>query len=250
VNGLPLYDGGAPGTSQEGDTGGSGDLNESSPAAGASRRFVGYAFLVAAALTALGVGAFLFLSADDGAADASNPQTNGLDFGTPFSKLPGAPTPYPDTGVLQPQRPKEGELAPDFALVDARDGRTVRKLSDYRGKAVIINWYASWCAPCKAEIPEFQAAYVARGDQLVVLGVDYIESQEKAAGILSELGATYPAVLDTTGAVAEHYRVTQGLPTTFFVDKDGILRGTRTGQVLKDQLSGYLAQVGVTYKPD
>lgn len=151
-------------------------------------------------------------------------------------------------GPIDPQRPKEGQPAPDFALLDVRDGTTVRKLSDYRGKAVILNWFASWCDPCKNEIPEFQAAQEKLGDQLVVLGVDYLEGPGEATGILDKLGATYPAVLDGAGTVAQHYRVTY-MPTTFFIDKDGVLQVIKTGEVHEDALVTFLAKAGVTYQP-
>jgi cytochrome c biogenesis protein CcmG, thiol:disulfide interchange protein DsbE len=155
----------------------------------------------------------------------------------------------PNLGSLDPYRPKVGEPAPDFALLDARDGVTVRKLSDFRGKAVVLNWYASWCGPCKAEIPEFQAAYAALGDELVVLGVDYAEERDRAQGILDIFAAKYPAVLDSEGKLADHWRVGAGLPTTFFIDKDGILRGSQVGQVRVKDLVEQLAKVGVTYTP-
>jgi len=159
-------------------------------------------------------------------------------------------TVYPNTGVLDPNRPKEGEPAPNFALADARDTTKVHKLSDFKGKAVVLNWYASWCGPCATEIPEFQQAQGTLGDQVVFLGIDYQESPADATSILDELKATYPAVLDASGAVAEHYRVGQGgggLPTTFFVDKDGILRSQVTGRVTSDKLVENLAKAGVTY---
>lgn len=207
------------------------------PEAIARRRTLGGVLLLwAAGMVAIGVGTFFFLGGtNSGSSSTANTR--------------GGPTTVPNTGVLQPQRPNEGDPAPDFALVDARDGQTIRKLSDFRGKAVIVNWYASWCAPCKAEIPEFQQAVDALGGQLVVLGVDYMETSDQATSILGEFGATYPAVLDTNGAVAEHYRVTQGLPTTFFVDKDGVLRAMKTGQVKPDELVDFLAKAGITYKP-
>ena len=132
--------------------------------------------------------------------------------------------------------------------MDARDQSKVVKLSDYRGKAVILNWFASWCDPCKNEIPEFQAAQEKLGDQLVVLGVDYLESPGDATGILDELGATYPAVLDGAGTVAQHYRVTY-MPTTFFIDKDGVLQVIKTGEVHEDALVTFLSKTGITYQP-
>ena len=150
-------------------------------------------------------------------------------------------------GVLDPQRPREGQPAPDFALADARDG-TIRKLSDFRGKAVVLNWYASWCGPCRQEIPDFQQAYSTLGDQVVVLGVDFQETQDHALAILDVFRAKYPALLDREGDVGDHYRV-GGLPATFFIDKDGILRVAHIGRVTRDDLRASLAKVGVTYTP-
>lgn len=151
-------------------------------------------------------------------------------------------------GMLAPQRPKEGELAPDFALLDARDGKSVVTLSSFRGKAVVLNWYASWCRPCKDEMPELDAAYKQANGDLVVLGLDWLESREKAQGVLEEYGATYPAVLDSEGAVHDHYRVA-GTPTSYFIDKDGIVRSARTGPVEGEMLAERLAQIGITYVP-
>ena len=204
-------------------------------AASPERKLMGYAVLVAALFLAVVAGAYLFLSGGD---------DSGKDVQIPS----GLPNPYPNTGPIDPNRPTEGEKAPDFALVDARDPSKVVKLSDYRGKAVILNWFASWCDPCKNEIPEFQAAQEKLGDQLVVLGVDYLEQPADAVGILNKLGATYPAVLDGAGTVAQHYRVTY-MPTTFFIDKDGVLRVIKTGEVHDDALVTFLAKVGITYQP-
>lgn len=181
---------------------------------------------VVAVLVAIGAGTYLLLSGDEPA---------------------NSQTPARNIGVFDPQRPRDGQPAPNFGLVDARDPSLVRKLSDFRGKAVVLNWYASWCSPCKQEIPEFQRAQDALGDQVVFLGIDYLETAGEATGILDSLHATYPAVLDSSGAVADHYRVA-GLPTTFFVDKDGILRATSTGRVTLEALEANLAKAGVTYK--
>ena len=202
-----------------------------------------FAFVLFAA-PILFVGALAGACGDDG-----GPATGGDPFGgTPLAQLSGV-TPTEGTGVLDPERPEEGKRAPNFALIDARDGKTVRRLSDYRGKAVVLNWYASWCGPCKNEIPELQRVFEQHGDQLVVLGVDPLESQGKASGILKELGATYPAVLDSSGEVTDHYRVGKGLPKTYFIDKDGILRGVKTGEIRPQELAKFLAQVGITYVP-
>ncbi|HNO64904.1 MAG TPA: TlpA disulfide reductase family protein [Tepidiformaceae bacterium] len=205
------------------------------PAPDPQRKLIGYAVLAAAVFIAVLAGAYVFLRPSG---------DSGKDVETPT----GIVNPYPNTGPLDPNRPTEGEKAPDFALVDARDPSKVVKLSDYRGKAVILNWFASWCDPCKNEIPEFQAAQEKLGDQLVVLGVDYLEQPADAVGILDKFGATYPAVLDGAGTVARHYRVTY-MPTTFFIDKDGVLRVIKTGEVHDDALVTFLSKVGITYQP-
>jgi thiol-disulfide isomerase/thioredoxin len=152
----------------------------------------------------------------------------------------------PRLGMLEPARPEIGKPAPDFALMDARDGKTVRRLSDYRGKPLILNWYASWCGPCKAEIPDFQEAYAALDGKVVVLAVNLQESRETAAGMLENLGATFPAVLDSDGTVGQHYRLL-GMPTTFFIDRDGIVRASGTGRVTAEALRGELAKLGQAY---
>ena len=161
---------------------------------------------------------------------------------TPAVSNPG------DLGVIDPQRPKVRELAPDFALVDARDG-SVRKLSDFRGKAVVLNWFASWCDPCQREIPEFQAVSETHADVVTFIGVNYQENAEKAIGTMDELGADFPVVLDSDGDVGEHYRAT-GLPTTYFIDAEGVVRGIRIGEVKSKDLQENLAKVNVTYDVD
>lgn len=208
-------------------------MSEQSPAPPPRSRAAGYAVLAVAVVLALGAGAYLVLGGGDSKPSSSAGLTTE------------------QTGPLEPNRPKEGEKAPNFALADVRDPRIVRRLSDFAGKAIVVNWYASWCGPCIDEIPEFQAAQQALGDQVVFLGVDYQEDQASALSILSDLKATYPAVLDAQGAVADHYRVGQGgggLPTTFFLDKDGVLRGQVTGRVTPEKLTENLAKVGLTYR--
>lgn len=147
-------------------------------------------------------------------------------------------------GMLDSRRPEVGQKAPDFALIDARDGATVRKLSDYRGKTVVLNWYATWCGPCKAEIPDFEAVSQSFRDNVVVIGVNLRESGKDAVGMLDGLGATYPALLDSNGDVASHYRLI-GMPSTILIDRDGIIRRAGSGQVTEDALRAELAKLGI-----
>lgn len=211
-------------------------------------RIASYAILAVAFAVAIVVGVYVFTSGGD---DSPKP-ADGSDAGSIRTAL-GNPTPAPNTGVYDPQRPKEGEKAPDFGLVDARDSSKILKLSDYKGKAVVLNFYASWCGPCKKEIPEFQKAQDSLPDQVTFIGVDYMEDAAAASGILTELNASYPAMLDSVGVIADHYRVGSGgggLPTTFFIDKDGILRSAVLAPVTGDKLEQNLAKVGVQYKSE
>jgi peroxiredoxin len=208
----------------------------------AGNRWKGLALLAVAAAAAAGITIYLFASGDD---DAAGPASNGFSSGSP---TPGAGN--DDLGPLGPARPEVGKPAPDFALVDARDG-TVRKLSDFRGTPVLVNWYASWCGPCRAEIPEFNDMIAALGeDGIAVVGVDYQESSSAALSILDEYGATYTSLLDSDGEVADHYRVGNRLPSSFFVDADGILRSMQIGQVTRKQLGEHLETLGLEYAPE
>ena len=190
---------------------------------------------------AIALGAVLFAACSKNEVSDSPPASSPGDA-SPASATPVNPG---SLGVLEPNRPKVGEVAPDFALIDARDG-SVKKLSDYRGKAVVLNWYASWCGPCKEEIPELQGAAVALPDELTVVGMDYKESRDKALSILNEYSATYDALLDSDGDVAEHYRAT-GTPTTYFIDAQGVVRAITVGPVKSKVLQENLAKVNVDY---
>ncbi len=207
--------------------------------ASSGNKLRGLGLLALAIVVAAGVTAYLFLSGGD-----DDPTPAGPVFGTPTPGSGGG-----NLGPLVPGRPEIGEPAPDFALVDARDG-TVRRLSDYRGTPVLVNWYASWCGPCKREIPAFNAMIEAVGeDNIVVLGIDYQESASSALDILEDYDATYTALLDSDADVAEHYRVGNKIPSSFFVDAEGILRGQRLGEVEAEDLAEQLAKVGITYTP-
>jgi cytochrome c biogenesis protein CcmG/thiol:disulfide interchange protein DsbE len=179
---------------------------------------------------------------------------HGKDLGSPNDPPGSVATTAPaiaapgETGMLEPNRPKIGELAPDFALADARDG-TIRKLSDFRGKAVVLNWYASWCGPCKQEIPEFKEANDELASQVSFIGINFKEDAGRALGILDLFYAKYPALLDDRGEVGKHYRVT-GLPVTYFLDKDGVIQGIKIGEVKSKDLESNLKKIGIDYTVD
>ena len=117
--------------------------------------------------------------------------------------------------------------APDFALRDL-DGNQV-KLSDYRGRPVIVNFWASWCIPCREEFPILKSArdaYQAQG--LEVLGVAFQDDPGSARAYMAKAGATWPALVDPDGAVAAAYRV-NGPPMSFFIDPQGVVRSIAYG---------------------
>jgi thiol-disulfide isomerase/thioredoxin len=119
-----------------------------------------------------------------------------------------------------------GGEAPDFAL-ETLDGDTLA-LSDLHGTPVVVNFWATWCPPCRAEIPALESAYRDLGGEVVVLGVDVGEGAGVVVDFVGEYGMTYPVVLDTSQDIARSYRV-RAFPTTYFVDSHGIIVDVHTG---------------------
>lgn len=113
-------------------------------------------------------------------------------------------------------------------------------LGDLRGKVVAINFWATWCPPCRAEMPAFQAAYTDQpGDDFVVLAVNVGEPAEKVQGFVNEFGLTFPVVLDPSEEIANVYGV-EGLPVTFWVDSEGIIQNQHIGLLTADLIDRYL----------
>ncbi len=113
-----------------------------------------------------------------------------------------------------------GLHAPDFTL-SLVDGSTV-SLSDYQGKVVLLNFWASWCEPCVEEMDEFQAYYVEHSDEAVILAVDYRESADIVTQFVAENELTFPVALDLDGTVADLYRINH-YPTNMIIDAEGII---------------------------
>ncbi len=115
-----------------------------------------------------------------------------------------------------------GNLAPDFQL-QSLDGQTI-SLGDLRGKPVLINFWASWCPPCREEMPYLQEIYEEWTDQgLVLLAINIGESSSKAEEFMQNHNLSFTGLLDLKQEVARRYNIT-GIPTTFFIDKDGIIQ--------------------------
>jgi cytochrome c biogenesis protein CcmG/thiol:disulfide interchange protein DsbE len=105
----------------------------------------------------------------------------------------------------------------------------------------LVNLWATWCAPCRAEIPDLEAAYQAHGDdEFVVLGVNQGETRETIQPFVDEFDVTYPVQLDEQGELMKMYRG-QGLPMSLLVDEDGVIQVRHVGYLTADQLDDYLA---------
>jgi len=133
---------------------------------------------------------------------------------------------------------RRGAVAPDFQLKDL-DGQSVR-LSDWRGRPVLINFWATWCGPCEVEMPAIQAAYDAHQEEgLVVLAIAVDDSAKNVQGFFERHGLTFQSLMDD-GTVSSAYQVF-GLPTSYFVGSDGVITAVHTGPLTEDEIEEYLA---------
>ena len=146
--------------------------------------------------------------------------------------LPGAPA----LAKLE-----NGSLANDFEL-DNLEGEKVR-LSDLRGKVVVVNFWATWCIPCVEEMPSFQEIQDQFPD-FVMIGIDQKEGSDKVKSFLEGKGINYTILLDLNGKVSNSYKVFM-LPSTFFVDPEGMIRFRHYGIMTPDQMAYYLRSLGV-----
>ena len=135
-----------------------------------------------------------------------------------------------DLGEMVPTESISENLAPDFTVTDS-EGNPV-KLSDFRGKGVVLNFWASWCGPCKMEMPHFQAAYEQYGEDVHFLMVNmstaFGDSRADAAAVLEEGGYTFPVYYDDLSECAYAYGI-NAIPVTAFIDADGNLVSMKTG---------------------
>lgn len=191
--------------------------------------------------------------ADQDAADAEN--GGGSDGGGPSDGASGSDRPSGGGSADAGAASKDGmRLAPhaDLVLVD-QDG-TEHRLSDYRGKTVFLNFFATWCGPCQREIPDIEALYRDRGEnagEVVVLGVANPKTSEhpqnsdvgvdEVEAFIDEYGITYPVLMDTTGQLFSSFGVSS-FPTTFMIDKDGYVFGYAAGMLTADVMDNIVDQ--------
>jgi peroxiredoxin len=141
-----------------------------------------------------------------------------------------------------PAAPTVGKLAPDFVWYGG-DGKPVR-LSDFRGKVVLVNFWATWCPPCKAEMPELESYWRENREKgFVILAIDNgSEDEATIRNFMGQYRLTFQALNDTSGQVSSAYRV-GGIPESFFVDAQGIVRDTVIGGMTKGIIAAKVAKL-------
>ncbi len=146
-------------------------------------------------------------------------------------------------GVALGTRPDRGDglasladrQAPTFAVADLRDPQRTIELADYRGGPVILNFWASWCVPCRREMPALQATHEELGGAVTFIGINHQDDRDAAMDLLAEVGVTYSSGFDPEGKVAAGYGVF-GMPTTVFISPDGAVVAQHTGELSAAEL--------------
>ena len=131
-----------------------------------------------------------------------------------------------------------GKIAPDFQTVD-EDGEPFR-LSDHRGEVVLLNFWATWCGPCRVEMPEFEAAYQANKDRgFVIVGVNNGETPQAVTAFRADQRVTFPLVMDESFAISDEY-VVQQFPTTYVIGRDGMVLARNYGALTAEQIAQFV----------
>lgn len=127
-----------------------------------------------------------------------------------------------------------GNNAPDFTL-NGLTGAAL-SLSDYRGQVVLVNFWATWCPPCRAEMPDMQQVYMERKDRgFTIVAVNIQEAREPISNFVGKYSLAFPIALDTAGTVSQLYGI-YGLPTSYFVDRSGRIAEVHVGPLTKSDI--------------
>ena len=125
--------------------------------------------------------------------------------------------------------PEVGALAPDFAL-PALNGETV-SLEGLKGKPVVLNFWATWCGPCRVEIPYLQEAFTEKGEGISFVAINLREKEDKVKRFAYSMGMSFTIAMDLSGKVGAVYNI-RGIPTTFFIDEERVIRHVKVGTFL------------------
>ncbi|MDF2946090.1 MAG: alkyl hydroperoxide reductase [Bacillales bacterium] len=128
---------------------------------------------------------------------------------------------------------ERGNIAPDFEL-QTLTGQSV-KLSDLRGKKVILNFWATWCGPCKVEMPEIQKFYEKVGNDVTILAISVAENPSVVTNFINNTNYTFPILLDPAPVASNTYKIIS-IPTTYFIDSKGVISDTIVGTTTYDML--------------
>ena len=135
----------------------------------------------------------------------------------------------------------KGQPAPTFALTALTSGQKVT-LDKLRGRPVVLNFWASWCGPCKMEHPVLEWGAREFGNQASFLGIVFEDTDDNARRFLSSMGASFPQLSDPLSRMAVDYGVA-GVPETYFIDAQGIIRGKHVGPIDPQSLAGWMKEL-------
>lgn len=144
------------------------------------------------------------------------------------------------SGDGPPSGSSPGAVAPDFAVADLRDRDALIRLSDARGTPVVLNFFASWCTPCRKEMPALQAAAKRLRGKVAFIGIDHKDSRTEALELLESTGASYPTGFDQKGEVLRRYGLPDALPITLFLDEKGVVVERKVGELSRAKLDDAL----------
>jgi len=138
-------------------------------------------------------------------------------------------------GANRGPAPKAGELAPEFTL-QTLEGKPA-SLNDYRGQVVMVNFWATWCPPCRAEMPDMEQVYQEKKQEgFTVLAVNIQEARDPVDQFVKRYGLTFPVVMDASGQVTQQYGI-YSLPSSYFIDREGRIAEVNVGALSKAAIS-------------